>query len=79
MQTIPTHINVAAKSPAVASKLANLREATMKEHSQLLTNEVPLLMRQVDKLRQANDKINNILVQTNRNKQQCEQTIVNVR
>lgn len=36
-------------------------------------------MRQVDKLRQANDKINNILMQTNKNKQQCEQTIVNVR
>lgn len=44
MQTIPTHINVTAKSPAVASKLANLREATMKEHSQLITNEVPLCL-----------------------------------
>ena len=29
-QTIPTHVNVSAKSAGVASKLANLREVTMK-------------------------------------------------
>ena len=37
-QTIPTRVNVSAKSSAAAPKLSALREMTMKEHSQLLSS-----------------------------------------